>query len=148
DSLVEECLFAKTFREFVKAERCFGKNLCVRFESDFRSALARLAGLFQWGDWYTTRIFLLVSFSVAPDLQVQHLRKEIDARNANAMQTTGNLVSVRIKLTAGVKLGHYHFRRRSLFFFNFIYRDTTPVIDHGDRIVQMDRNVNGIAITC
>jgi hypothetical protein len=64
------------------------------------------------------------------------------------MQTTGNLVSIRIKLTAGVKLGHHHFGRGSLFLFDFVDRDSTPVIDDRDRIIQMDRYVNRIAISC
>ena len=55
-----------------------------------------------------------VLFSVAANSELQALGKCIDAGNTDTVQTTRHLVSVLIKLTACVQLGHDDFRRAAL----------------------------------
>jgi hypothetical protein len=46
-----------------------------------------------------------------------------------------------------VKLGHHHFGRGPFLFLDFVDRNSTPVIDDGDGVVEMDSYFNCIAIT-
>ena len=78
---------------------------------------------------------------------MQFLRKKIHAGNSDAVQPSGDLVSVGVKLSAGVQFRHHHFGGRLSLFLHFIDRDPAAVIDYRDRIVQMDRDFDGVAIS-
>ena len=123
------------------------ENLRVRLESDLGAAFPCLAGLLQTRHRNPADVVLLVSLSVAPDLQMQRLGKKVDAGNADAVQAAGDFVSVGVKLSAGVKLGHHHFRRRLSLLLHLVDGNAAAVVDHRDRIVQMDRDFHRVAIS-
>src|SRR4030095_400764 len=79
DTLVEKSLFAQTFRKLVETARGFSEDLCVRLESDLGSAFASLSRLLEWSYRYTSNVFLLISLSVAPDLQAQMFGYNVNA---------------------------------------------------------------------
>jgi hypothetical protein len=45
-----------------------------------------------------------------------------------------------------VELRHHHFCRRLSFLLHFVDRNAAAVIDHGDRVIEMDRHLNRVAI--
>ena len=102
---------------------------------------------FRRRDRNAAHVLLLVRLAVAPDLQMQRLGKKVDAGNADAVQSAGNLVSVRIKLAAGVQLGHHDFRRRLFLFLHLVDRNAAAVVDDRDRVVEMDRHFDRVAIS-
>ena len=85
DSFVEERLFAKPLRELVEAECRLCEDLLIGLKSNLRAPFPSFSGLLQWGDRNPTRILLLIRFSITPDLEVQFLRKKVDARNTDAV---------------------------------------------------------------
>src|SRR6185295_4968361 len=85
------------------------ENFRVRLESNLRAALACLACLFELADGNSSDIYLLVGLAVSPNLQAQRFRKEVDARDADAVQAAGDFVGVRIELAACMKLRHHDF---------------------------------------
>jgi hypothetical protein len=83
--------------------------------------------------------------AVAPDLDIELLRERVDAGDADAVQTAGDLVVARIELAAGVQLGEDHLDRghglaggQRL----VVHRDAAAVVDDGDRVVGVDGAVD------
>ena len=69
-AFVQKGLFTKPLRQlFETVNRCF-KNARIRPECDLGAAFRRRAGLFQRCDRDAGLIFLLMRFTVAPDLQL------------------------------------------------------------------------------
>ena len=63
------------------------------------------------------------------------------------MQATRDLVRIRVELTARVQLGQNHLGRGHAFFFVNTHGNAAPVIDDGDRIVDVDGYTNLGAVT-
>jgi hypothetical protein len=78
------------------------KNLRVGLERDLRSALASLAGLLQTGGRNSANVVLLVSLAVSPNLEVQRLRKKVNAGDTHTVKSAGNLVRIGVKLPTRV----------------------------------------------
>src|SRR5712692_3788354 len=145
NSFVEKSLFSQTLRELVKTEFDRVKNLSVRFEGDLRPALPRLASWCEMGDGDPAFVYLLVCQAVTPDFQVQRLRKKVDDRNANAVQSAGNLVSVGVELAASVKFGHYDFGSGLLFLLHHIDGNAAAVVHYRNGMIKMNSYFNGVA---
>ena len=93
--------------------------------------------------------FLVILFPggfVAPNFQMEGFRKRVDATDANAMQTAGDFVSIRIKLAAGVEFGQHNLSGRNAFFGMHINRNATAVIDDGDGVIDVDGDTDFGAI--
>ena len=148
NSFIEESLFAQAFRELLKTKFDRIKNLCVRLEGDLGPALSRFAGLLESGNGNAAFVFLFVRQAVAPNFQVQRLRKKVHHRNAHAMQAAGNFVGVRVELAAGVKFCHHNFRRRLLFLLHQIDGNAAAVVDYGNGVIKMNRYFNRVAVSC
>jgi len=58
------------------------------------------------------------------------------------VQPARHFVAVGIEFAARVQLGENNLRRRNAFFGVDVYRNTAAVINHGDRIVDVDGNFN------
>ena len=85
-------------------------------------------------------VFLLVQLAVAVDRQQQVLGQRVDDRDADAVQTAGDLVGGVVELTAGVQHGHDDFGRRAAFFRVDIDGIPRPLSDDGDGFVGVDRD--------
>ena len=99
------------------------------------SALDRIAAV----------VALLVDLAVAPDLQVERLRQRVHDRDADAVQTAGDLVAVVVELAAGVQHGQHDFRGRPAALV-LIDGNAAAVVDDGHRVVDVDRDVDLIAV--
>ena len=89
------------------------------------------------------RVFL----AVAPDRQFEDGRERVDDGDANAVQTTGDLVGVLVEFSAGMELGHDDLGRRDAFALVDVGRDAAPVVAHGARAVgvQADKHFGGVS---
>ena len=92
-------------------------------------------------------VLLLVQLAVAVDGQQQVLGQGVDDRDADAVQTAGDLVGRVIELTAGVEDGHDDFGGGATLLRMDIHRYSTAVIGHGDRLIGMDCDGDLRAIT-
>ena len=90
-------------------------------------------------------VALLIHLAVAPDLEIERFRQRVDDRNADAVQAAGHLVAVVVELAAGVQHRQHDFGRR-LAARVLIDRDAAAVVDHGHRAVDVNRDVDLIAV--
>ena len=88
---------------------------------------------------------LLVDLAVAPDLQVERLRQRVHDRHADAVQAARDLVAVVVELAAGVQHRQHDFGRRPAALV-LIDRNAAAVVDDGDRVVDVDRDVDLVAV--
>ena len=90
-------------------------------------------------------VALLVDVAVAPDFEVEPLRQRVDDRHADAVQAAGHLVAVVVELAAGVQHGQHDFGGR-LAAGVPIDGNAAAVVDDGDRVVDVDRDVDLVAV--
>jgi hypothetical protein len=85
--------------------------------------------------------------AVAPDFQIELLGERVDAADADAVETTGNLVVEAVKLAAGVQHGHHDLGggMTSPVGIHLIDGNATAVVDDGDGVVEMDGHVDALA---
>ena len=114
-------------------------------ERDLRAAPLGRAALDQTGRRVAALERLLVHSLVAPDLELEPLGQGIDDRHADAVQTAGHLVGVVLELAAGVQLGHHDLGRRAAVGHR-IDRNAAAVVDDRDRVVDVDGDVDLVAV--
>ena len=96
------------------------------------------------GDRSAALVALLVDLAVAPDLEVEPLGQRVDDRHADAVQAARHLVAVVVELAAGVQHGQHDFGGR-LAALVPVDGNAAAVVDDGDRVVDVDRDVDLIA---
>ena len=114
DSSVQERQFAHTVGEDIPLIDRFGENRVVRPELNECTVLTLLPiayGFLLGDDMYRSErfafgIILAVDSTAAIDLDVHLGGKCVDATNAHAVQTAGNLVTILVELTSCVEYGH------------------------------------------
>jgi hypothetical protein len=79
-----------------------------------------------------------VFLTIAPDRQAQPGRQRIDDRDANAMQSTGNLVGVLIEFSAGMKLRHNDLGGGDAFALMDVGRYAATVVANGAGAVRVE----------
>jgi len=141
---VQERELAQPLRQGVEAEVGGLEDFSIGTEGDLRAALLRGPRDLEIAGGLAALIFLLVHLAVAPDFQVQLLRERIDHRDAHAVETAGNLVALVVELTAGVQHREHNFGCRPAVR-HVVDRDAPAVVDHGNRIVNVDRDVDLVA---
>ena len=148
-ALVEECQLAQALRQRVKVIFGGGEDTFVGQEVNFGSTLLGRARFFQLGGGFTLGVGLLPGKTVAPDLEPQFFAQRVHARDAYAVQSTGNFIGRRIKLAAGMQLGHHHLGCGNLFAVQVhrVHGNAAAVVDHGDRVVDVDGGFNLVGIT-
>ena len=147
DAFVQKCLFAQALGQFVEAEFDQIEDLRIRFEGDLRAASSRLAGVLQASHGDAAHIFLLVGFAVSPDLHMQRLGKKVHHGNADTVQAAGNFVGISVELAAGVQFGQDDFGRGFSFLLDFVNRNAAPVVDHGDRVVEVNSYFDCVTVS-
>ena len=89
------------------------------------------------------RVFLLPGEPLSRQISSSSVSRErVDAAHAHAVQSAGDFVAVGIELAAGVQLGHDDLGRRDAFLLVHVHRNAAAVVDHGDRIVVVDGDVD------
>ena len=120
-------------------------KICViGFERDLRAAALRRAGDLDRRNRIAPLVALLIDLAVAPDLQIETLGERIHDRHANTVQTAGYLVRGVLEFAARVQHGQDDFGRRTAVRHR-IDRNAAPVVDDGDRVVDVDGDVDLIA---
>src|SRR5262245_56100383 len=85
--------------------------------------------------------------AVTPDLEVESLGQRVYDGDSNSVKTTGDLVALVVEFAAGVKLREDDFGRR-LAARMTIDGNAATVIDDGDGIVDVNRDVYLVAESC
>ena len=83
---------------------------------------------------------------VPPDLELHRFGQRVHDRHADAVQSARHLVAVVVELAAGVQDRQDDFRS-GLAAGVAVNRNAATVVDDGDRVIDMDRDVDLIAIT-
>ena len=78
--------------------------------------------------------------AVALDLELEQHRERVHHRDADAVETAGDLVDVVVELTARVELGHDHFGGRAVLALVQVDRNAAAVVLHRDAVVGVDRD--------
>ena len=74
---------------------------------------------------------------------MEALRERVDHRDADAVQAAGDLVAAAVaELAAGVQGRHHDLGRRSLLLLVLLDRDAAAVVDDGDAVVGVDRDLD------
>lgn len=88
----------------------------------------------------------VVHLAVTAHRQLQPFRQAVHARHAHAVQAARHLVAVLVELAAGVQLGHDDLGGAALRLVLVVEldagRDAAAVVDHGDRVVGVDGDVD------
>ena len=106
-------------------------------------------GLAKLGYGQALRIVLLIGVAIPPDFDAEFLAQRIHARNADPVQTAGDLVVRSVKLAAGMELrqhdldGWHAFACRQ---HHVVDRDATAVVRDRDRVVDVDRYFDALRV--
>ena len=146
DPGVEEGQLAQALGKDVEGDLGGLEDLVVRHEGDLGAALLGLAGYLQRGDRIAAAIGLAPDLAVAADLQLQPLGEGVDDRDADAVQTAGDLVGVVVELAAGVQHGQDDLGRRFALGGVHVGRDAAAVVDNGHRAVGVDGDADLVAV--
>jgi len=63
------------------------------------------------------------------------------------MQTTGNFISIRVKLAAGMQFSHYDFGSGSFLFLHHVHGNAAAVVDYSNGVIDVDVDFNRVAIS-
>ena len=143
---IEECQLTQPLRQNIETELAHLKDLGIRLEGHLRAALLRFPDLLQRRLRIAAPVTLLVDLTVALDFDFQSFRQRVDHGYADAVQPAGNFVGIFVEFAAGVKFGQYHFGRGDLFSGVDIDRNTAPVVDDRDAVIDVNFDLNGIAM--
>ena len=104
---IEEGEFAQAALQRIEIEFDHAEGIGRGQEADFRTRLRTgITGYHERGIGHAMGKAHLMNLAGTTDLQLQPDRQRVHNRNANSVQTTGNLVGILVELTTGVKLGH------------------------------------------
>ena len=143
---VEKRHFAQAIRKNLVLERGGGEDIRIRAERDTGPGLARPARAVQAALRLAARILLFPREPVPPDLHLQLFGQRVHATHADSVQAAGHLVAVGIELAAGMQLGHHDLGRRDALGGVLVHRDAATVILDRDRVVDVDRDVDSVAV--
>ena len=115
-------------------------------ERDFRPGLFRLAGSFQLGGRVALFVRLLPHLAIAPDFQIEPVGKRVDHRNADAVQSARNFVSVAIEFSARVQHGEDDFGGGLLLGGVHIDGNAAAIVGDGDAVIVVHDDVDLIAV--
>ena len=127
-----------------KLKTVVSKICGVGLERDLRATPLRRAGDLEPGRRNAALVRLRVDLTVAPDLEIERLGQRVDHRDADAVEAAGHLVAVVVELAAGVQHGQHDFGR-GLAARVAIHGNAAAVVDHGDRAVDVNRDVDLVA---
>ena len=98
------------------------------------------------GNRYTGFEFHLVGLAVTPDLELEILAEKVHAAHADTVEAPGNFVRICIKLSSRVKNGHYDLSCRAALLLVDVCGNAAAVIDNGNGIIHVDRDLDGVAV--
>ena len=119
------------------------EDLQVREERDARAApVGRLAAR-ELRDRRATLVRLLVLVAVTPDGQVKPLGQRVHHRDADAVQSAGDLVAAAVaELAAGVEDREHDLGCRPALLLVHLHGDAAAVVGDRDAVVRVDRDLD------
>ena len=88
-------------------------------------------------------VLLRPDVAVAANLDDERLAERVDHRDADAVQAAGDLVAAAVaELAAGVQDGEHDLDGGTALLLHHVDGDPAAVVDHGDRAVGVDRDVD------
>ena len=127
---------------------CVGEHFGVGLESD---PCSRDIGIADYGHRLNNCAsckFHAMNFAVLVNLNLKPFRKSINNRSANAVKTSGNLVSSAAELAACVKNGENYFKSAFAGLLLNVNGNASAVIRNADYIALFDINLNVGAVSC
>ena len=92
------------------------------------------------------RELLAIDLPVAPDLGHEPLAERVDDRDADAVETAGDLVAVAAELPAGVQLRQDDGERGLPLVLHHVDRDAAAGVGDGDRVVRVDGDLDDLVV--
>lgn len=149
DAGIQEGEFAQAMLEPGELEFDVRKGLFARREGHLRPGVAAgVARHFERPVGNAVGEAHFVDLARTANLELQRHGKGVDDRNADAVQTAGDLVGILVEFPAGMKLRHDDFRRRDALFPVNVGRYTAAVVGHGYGAVGVERHRNQIRVPC
>jgi len=145
DAPVEEGQLPEALGQDFEAELRRIEDLVIGPERDLGPGFLCLADLLEAGHGNAAFVALDEDAAVPLDFQVQAPGQGVDDRDADAVESAGDLVGLVVEFAAGVKDGHDHFGRRLLFFRVHGHRDAATVVEDGHRVVHVDEDLDVLA---
>ena len=144
---VQERKLAQSGGEYVVVEIDVLEDLVAGLEGDLGAGLVRIPDRFEGSDRVSFLVQLMPDMPIAMDGQVQGFGQRIHDRDADAVQSTRNLVGVLVELTAGVQHGHDDLRCRNPLLRVDVHRDAAAVIAdrHGGIRMYPHRHFGAVA---
>src|SRR5690606_21238936 len=122
-------------------------DLRVRLEGDARTRRLRLADDLELRALDAARIALAIDLAATLDLDLEPLGQRVHHAHADAVQAARHLVAALVELAARVQHGHGQLDTRQLLGRMEVHRNAAAVVDDGDRVVGMDRDIDLRAVT-
>ena len=113
---------------------------------NFRALVGRLAHHFQFCDFVSFFEALKINLTVPVYFHFEKFRERIHHGNAHAVQASRDFIALVVEFTAGMQLGHNHFKRGNMLGFVHIHRDTPTVVNDNDAVVRQNLDVNKVAV--
>jgi hypothetical protein len=131
-----------------RVERVVGllEDLAVGQEGHRGAGLRGLLALLQRAQRRAPFVLLRPHEAVAADLDPQVLRQRVHDRDADAVQTAGDLVAVAPELAAGVQLGQHHLDGRQVDALHVGDGDAAAVVSDGHPTVGQERGDDVVAV--
>ena len=143
---VQERQLPEPLGQHVEAEVDGFEHRRIRLEGDARTPFLGGARFLERRQGLAALVGLLVHLAVALDLDLEVLRQGIDHRQPDAVQSARDLVGALVELAAGVQLGEHDLRGRQLLRGVDVDRNSAAVVDHGDAVVDVDGDLDAIAL--
>jgi hypothetical protein len=138
--------FAQALAQHLERELGGLHDRGIGLEADHGAGAVGRAHHAQFAGLLALAVGLAVRLAVAEDFHQQLLGQRIDDRDADAVQTAGDLVAVLVELPARVQLGHDHFERRRAALVH-VDRDAAAVVAHRQRAVLVHADVYAVGLT-
>ena len=114
----------------------------VRLKMDLRPRLVGLAFRFKLAGRFAPRIGLTPDLAFTPHFQIERFGERIDTRHADTVETPRNFIRGVVEFPARMEGCQHNLRGRFFFGRMHVCRDPAPIVDHGDRIIDVDLDVD------
>ena len=124
-----------------------GEGFGRRLEMHLCAATLRLADHGKGSSRRTVCIVLLEHLALPANGKLELLGQRVDNRHPHPVQTTRHFITVVVELSAGMQHGHDDFSSRDPFLMH-LSRYSTAIVRHGDGFPNMDRDFDGVTVSC
>src|SRR5258708_18906738 len=116
-------------------------------EFDLCAGFAGFAGLLELIGRLPFFVALLRNGAIALNFEFEKVGKSVDDRDTDAVETAGNFVGVAVEFSACVENGKHNFGGGALFRGMHVNGNAAAVVEHGDGIVGVNRDVDFFGVT-